>query len=131
MDAALTALASEWVAHIPVLPRMAAVLDATPKDRLPILTNANGQPLTEHRASEGVRQWRDKAKLSDTLRLQNVRGTAATRLLNAVLNLAHTASFMCWGLRHPQNVIEQHARLAPVQSDHILEALTVAKRGVA
>lgn len=119
------------VAHIPVLPRMAAILDATPKDRLLILTNAKGQPLTEHRASEGVRQWRDKAKLSDTLRLQDARGTAATRLLNAGLSLAQIASFMGWGLRHAQNVIEHYARLAPGESDRILEALTAAKRGVA
>lgn len=110
---------------------MAAILDATPKDRLLILTNANGQPLTEHRASEGVRQWRDKAKLSDTLRLQDARGTAATRLLNAGLSLAQIASFMGWGLRHVQNVIEHYARLAPGESDRILEALIAAKRGVA
>ncbi len=90
MDAALTALASEWVVHIPVLPRMTAVLDATPKDRLLMLTNANGQPLTEHRASEGVRQGCDRSKLSDPLRLQDARGTAATRLLNAVLNQPRT-----------------------------------------
>jgi len=49
------------VAHIPALPRMAATPDATPKDRLLILTNTNGQPLTEHRASEGVRQRRGRA----------------------------------------------------------------------
>lgn len=118
------------VAHIPVLPLMAKVLDATPKDRLLILTNASGQPLTENRASVAVRQWRDKAGLSDTLRLQDARGTAATRLLNAGLSLAQIASFMGWGLRHAQNVIEHYARLSPDESDSIFEALTVAKRHI-
>ena len=46
-------------------------------------------------------------------------------------SLAQIASFMGWGLRHAQNVIEHYARLAPDESDRILEALTVAKRGVA
>jgi len=118
------------VAHIPVLPLMAKVLDATPKDRLLILTNASGQALTENRASVAVRQWRDKAGLSNTLRLQDARGTAATRLLNAGLSLAQIASFMGWGLRHAQNVIEHYARLSPDESDSIFEALTVAKRHI-
>ncbi len=116
-------------AHIPVLPRMAEVLDATSKDQLLIILNVNGRPLTEHRALQIVREWRDKAGLSDTPRLQDARGTAATRLLNAGLGLPQIASFMGWGLRHAQNVIEHYARLAPDESDHIREALTAAKRG--
>jgi len=117
------------VAHIPVLPRMAEVIDATPKDQLLILLNVNGRPLTESRASQVVREWRDKAGLSETLRLQDARGTAATRLLNAGLTLAQIASFMGWGLRHAQNVIEHYARIAPDESDTVLAALTAAKRG--
>ena len=81
------------------------------------------------RVSEGIRQWRDKAKLSETLRLQDARGTAATRQLDAGLTLAQIASFMGWGLRHVQNVIENYARIAPGESDTVLGALTVSKRG--
>ncbi|WP_291240797.1 hypothetical protein [Gemmobacter sp.] len=70
-------------------------------------------------------------KLSDKLRLQDARGTTATRLLNAGLCFPQIASFMGWRLRHAQNVIEHYARLAPDESDRILKALIVAKQGVA
>jgi len=49
--------------------------------------------------------------------------------LNAGLTLAQIASFMGWGLRHAQNVIEHYARIAPGESDTVLAALTAAKRG--
>jgi len=43
---------------------MAALLDATLPDRLLILVSERGRPLTPHRMSEGLRQWRDKAGLT-------------------------------------------------------------------
>lgn len=49
------------LAHIPITSELAVVIDVTPDNRLLILTNASGHALTEHRASEGLRQWRDKA----------------------------------------------------------------------
>lgn len=51
-------------AFVPASQAMAEIIDGTPQDRLLILTNAGGGPLTEHRASEGVRQWRNKAGLT-------------------------------------------------------------------
>lgn len=122
------------LAYIPVTPEMGAVLDDTPKDRLLILVNAGGQPLTEHRASEGLRQWRDKSGLTPEalgydLRLQDTRGTAATRLLRAGLSLAEIASHMGWSLRHAAAVIEHYAQVAPTESDAILVKLAAAKGG--
>lgn len=104
------------------------MIDATPPDRLLILTNAHGQALTPHRASEGVRQWRDKAKLSDDLRLYDARGTAATRLLNAGLSLAEIANHMGWSVRYAANVIEHYARVSPAETDAVLVKLARAKR---
>lgn len=123
-------------ATIPVTPEMAAVLDATPRDRLLILTAARGGPLTEHRASEGLRQWRDKAKLTPQavghdLRLQDARGTAATRLLNAGLSLAEIAAHMGWSIRHAAAIIEHYARVSPDESDAVLVKLALAKGGAA
>ena len=94
-----------------------------------ILTNASGNPLTPHRASEGVRQWRDKAKLSGELRLYDARGTAATRLLNAGLSLAEIANHMGWSVRFAANVIEHYARVSPDESDTVLAKLAQAKGG--
>lgn len=124
------------MATIPVTPQMGAILDATPRDRLLIPTNASGGPLTRHRASEGLRQWRDKAKLTpDTsgsdLRLQDARGTAATRLSNADLSLAEIAAHMGWSVRHAAAVIEHYARVSPDESDAVLVRRARAKGGAA
>ncbi len=119
------------LAHVPITPALAEVIDSTPKNRLLILTYAGGKPLTPHRASEGVRQWRDKAKLSDDLRLYDARGTAATRLLNAGLSLAEIANHMGWSVRYAANVIEHYARVSPDETDAVLVKLAVAKGGAA
>lgn len=117
------------VAHIPITPALSEVIDDTPKDRLLILTNASGGQLTEHRASEGLRQWRDKAGLSRDLRLQDCRGTAATRLLHAGLTLSEIANHMGWSLRHAANVIEHYAQVSPAETDMVVAKLAKAKRG--
>lgn len=117
------------LAHIPITPELAGVIDTTPRDQLLILTNASGNQLTEHRASEGLRQWRNKAGLSRDLRLQDCRGTAATRLLDAGLSLSQIASHMGWSLRHAGNVIEHYARVSPSETDAVLVKLAQAKRG--
>ena len=117
------------VAHIPITLALAEVIDATPSDRMLILTNASGGQLTEHRASEGLRQWRDKMGLSRDLRLQDCRGTAATRLLNAGLSLSEIANHMGWSIRHAANVIEHYARVSPDETDAVLVKLSKAKRG--
>jgi integrase len=116
-------------ASIPVTPALAELLDATPRDRLLILVNAHGKPLTEHRASEAVRQWRDKAGLSAELRLQDARGTAATRLLRAGCSLGQIAAHMAWSLRHAANVIERYAAVSPDDADEVLTLLARAKEG--
>ncbi|NNE53148.1 MAG: tyrosine-type recombinase/integrase, partial [Sulfitobacter sp.] len=116
------------MAHIPITLPLAEVIDATPNDRMLILTNASGGRLTEHRASEGLRQWRDKAGLNQDLRLQDCRGTAATRLLNAGLSLSQIASHMGWSLRHAANVIEHYARVSPSETDAVLIKLAGSKR---
>ncbi len=116
------------LAHIPITPALAEVIDTTPPGRLLILTNAKGNALTPHRASEAVRQWRDKANLPDDLRLYDARGTAATRLLNANLSLAQIANHMGWSVRYAGHVIEHYARVSPDETDAVLVKLAQAKR---
>lgn len=122
------------LAHIPITPELANVIDDTPKDRLLILTNATGYQLTEHRASEGLRQWRDKAEVPSSedgrqKTLQDARGTAATMLLNADLSLAKIANHMGWSIRYAANVIEHYARVSPDETDTVLFKLAKAKGG--
>lgn len=117
------------LAHIPITPELAKVIDATPADRMLILTNASGGQLTGHRASEGLKQWARKAGLGEELRLNDTRGTAATRLLDAGLSLSDIASHMGWSIRHAANVIEHYARVSPSQTDAVLVKLARAKGG--
>ncbi|MEM9148519.1 MAG: tyrosine-type recombinase/integrase [Pseudomonadota bacterium] len=123
------------VASIPVTPAMRAMVEATPAGRLLVLTNARGAALTPHRASEGLRQWKEKAGLPEHLRLQDMRGTAATRLLRADASLNQIATAMGWSLRYSQNVIEAYAAIVPAEADDVLVLLerawqTAGKRGV-
>ena len=114
-----------------VLPKMAELIDATPKDQTLILLNVNGHPHNESRALQVEREWRDKAGLSTDLRLQDARGTATTRLLNAGLTLAELASHTGWSIRHTAAVIEHYARVSPDESDAILIKLALANGGAA
>jgi len=120
-------------AFIPVTERMGRLIDETPADRMLILVNASGDRLTTHRASEGLRQWRDKAGLdTDTvgydLRLNDCRGTAATRLLREGLSLGQIAACMGWSLRTASAMIERYARVSPEETDEVLHILKGAKK---
>lgn len=121
-------------ATIPVTPAMAALIDATPADRMLILASDRGRAMTGRHASDSLRYWRNKAGLTPEalgydLRLQDTRGTAATRLLNVGLELAHIASHMGWSVRYAAAVIEHYARVSPDESDGILVKLAQSKGG--
>lgn len=115
-------------ATLPITPAMVALIAETPADRMLILTIASGQPLTEHRISKGLRQWRDKAGLTPDalgydLRLQDARGTAATRLLRAGLSLNEIAAHMGWSIRTASAVIAHYAKVSPDETDAVLVKL--------
>ncbi|MEO1603207.1 MAG: tyrosine-type recombinase/integrase [Pseudomonadota bacterium] len=116
------------MASIPITPAMQRLLDATPRDRLTFLVNAHGKPLTPHRTSEGLRQWKERAGLPDNLRVQDMRGTAATRLLSADASLKQIAKAMGWSLRYSQNVIEAYAAIVPDEADDILVLVEHARQ---
>lgn len=120
-------------AFIPVTDRMGRLIDETSGAQLLILTNASNLPLTPHRASEGLRQWRDKASLDPEtigydLRLNDARGTAATRLLREGLSLAQISACMGWSLRTAAAMIERYAKVSPEETDEVLRILRGAKQ---
>jgi len=107
-------------------------IDETPDDRLLIFANASGDPMTEHRVSEGLRQWRDKAGLLPDaigydLRLNDARGTAATRLLRARLSLVQITACMGWPIRTAALMIERYAKVSPEETDEVLAVLVAAR----
>ncbi len=112
------------IAVPPVTEGLQALLDEIPRDRLLVLVGGRGQPLTAQAASKAVARWRDKAGLTEeaigvSLRLQDARGTAATRFLEAGLTLNQIAAVMGWSLRHAAAVIEHYAAATVDESDTI------------
>ncbi|WP_458326100.1 tyrosine-type recombinase/integrase [Roseobacter sp. A03A-229] len=119
------------VAHIPVTPELRQLIDETPVDQLVLLVNDRGKPLRPTSASRAITRYRDRIadKLSDTtLRLQDTRGTAATRLLRAGLGLNQIANHMGWSLRYAAAVIEHYAAVSPAESAEVLDLLEREKQ---
>jgi cyanate lyase len=59
--------------------------------------------------------------------LNDMRGTAATRLLNAGLSLAEISNYMGWSIRYASTVIEHYAQVSPSESALVLAKLNAAK----
>ena len=119
------------VAHIPVTPELRQLIDETPADQLVLLVNDRNKPLRPTSASRAITRYRDRIanKLSDpTLRLQDTRGTAATRLLRAGLGLNQIANHMGWSLRYAAAVIEHYAAVSPAESAEVLDLLKREKQ---
>jgi hypothetical protein len=113
------------------------VIDSTLKDQEYLVVSLEGHRLMPERASQIVRDLKDRANeaaetdemktpIRDELRLYDLRGTAATALLRAGCTLNEIAVTMGWGLRHASNIIEKYAALVPEISDEVLEKLKVA-----
>jgi len=118
------------LASIPVTPRMAALIAATPPKQTHFIVNKAGQPYHhENYLGDAVSTWRDKLKIRDGLRLYDARGTAATRLLMADASMKEIATAMGWSIKHAAEVIERYTALSPEMSDGIADKL--ARSGVA
>jgi hypothetical protein len=124
---------------IPVTPALGHLIDTTPAGQKYLVVNKTGGRLTPERASQIVRDLKERANkaasegLSDThirddLRLYDMRGTAATALLRAGCSLNEIAVTMGWGLRHASNIIEKYAALVPEVTDEVLKKLMKARR---
>lgn len=116
------------LASIPVTPRMAQLIDATPPDQSRLIVNKSGQPYShENYLGDAVSEWRDKAKLRKELTLRDTRGTAATRLLEAGADLKEIATHMGWSIKHASEVIERYVALSPAMSDSLAAKLIKAE----
>lgn len=112
------------LASIPVTPRMAALIAATPLNQAHFIVNKAGQPYQhENYLGDAVSTWRDKLKIREGLRLYDARGTAATRLLMADASLKEIATAMGWSIKHASEVIERYTALSPEMSDGIADKL--------
>ena len=63
-----------------------------------------------------------------SLRLNDARGTAATRLLREGLSLAQIAGCMGWSLGTAAAMIERYAQVLPEETDEVLHLLKRTKK---
>lgn len=104
---------------IPVTPRLAEVLDSS-DDMLILKSIRGGGPWTPRQVSRQITKYARQARINPKLTPYDLRGTAATRLLTAGLELNEIASFMGWSLKHAAEMIEKYARANPENGQAIL-----------
>ncbi|MEP0208805.1 MAG: site-specific integrase [Paracoccaceae bacterium] len=120
------------VAYIPVTRRLGEIIDQTPQGQQFLLAGERLPRVSARWASNQITKWRRIANvaLSEDGRektLNDTRGTAATKLLNAGLTLAEISNYMGWSIRYAANVIEHYATVSPSESDAVLAKLNEAK----
>lgn len=116
------------MASIPVTPKMEAVIDGTPKDRLVILTGAKGRPFERANSlGRAFAKRRAECGIRDELRLYDCRGTAATRLFDANASLKEIALAMSWDVTYAARMIEIYCAMHPDASDGLLVKLARAE----
>ncbi len=99
---------------IPVTPAMGEILDATPPDRLVILVGGDDKPYKDVASlGQAVSRRRDALGIRSDLRLQDTRGTAATRLFEADAPLREIAAHMGWSVGHTSKMIETYVMMNP------------------
>lgn len=115
------------LASISVTLRLAALALPETQDRIRV--NQGGEPCQhENYLGDAVTTWRDKLKLRKELRLYDIRGTAATRLLEAGAELKEIATHMGWSIKHASEVIERYVALSPGMTDSLAEKLDQAEQ---
>lgn len=116
------------VATIPILAEMRAVLDDTPRDRMLILLNERGRPLTAESASKTIRRWATRAGVNPDLHLHDCRGTAATRLVREGVAFDRVAICMGWSIKYAVEVVANYVALDPAGADAVIELLEREKK---
>lgn len=111
------------IAAVPVTERAGRVLDATPADRLLILVNERGGPLSGEWASKAVKKRGRAVGLDDRLRLYDARGTAVTRLYRAHASLAQLSRHFGWQANTAAEMLRHYATLDPTATDEVLRLL--------
>lgn len=114
---------------IPVTPRMATIIDATPAGQMLILLAPRGQPWSRQHLSKTVKAHMRTAGIDERLRLNDFCGAACTRPLLAGGTLAEIALVMGWSVEKTAKMIRAYASLDPSATDGVLIKLAAAKSG--
>lgn len=109
-------------AAVPITPRVASLIEKTPRDQSTFIVNHEGQPFRESNSLGAVvHDWRDKLGLRKELHLYDARGNAVTRLVRAGCTIAELAAHMGWSVAHAADMVSRYAALDPEMTDGILD----------
>lgn len=111
------------IATVPVTQAAARVIDATPRDRLLILAAQRGGPLDGEWLSKAVKKHARRIGLDETLRLNDTRGSAVTRLYRAGASVEQLARAFGWTTRTAAEMVERYAQADPEASDDVLRLI--------
>ena len=109
------------VVSIPVTERLQELINNLPPTQLQFLVGSKGHPHgNANRLGQLITQWKKKTFVRQDLRLQDARGTAATRLFQAGLPLHNIALFMGWSPQHASKMIEVYCQMNPEDNADVL-----------
>ena len=115
------------VASMPVTDMMAEILDEMPDDQDLVLVTERGAPWGhENQLGSLVSKWRNEMGIRKELHLYDARGTAATRLLNAGLEINEIALGMGWSVETAARMIKTYAKVNPEITDSMLRKIKLA-----
>lgn len=117
------------LASMPVTSKLEKLLREIPEKQDHILTKENGQKWPNPDSlGRAISKWRDRIGIRHELHLYDARGTAATRFLNAGLNVQELALAMGWTIESATRMISKYARIDPQITDQILRKLNKSSR---
>ena len=89
-----------------------------------ILVGERGNPFkSKNSLGQAVGRRRDECKIRKELRLYDVRGTCATRLLHSDMPMRSIAQHMGWSVKTATAMIESYASLNPHVVSEIVKKL--------
>lgn len=113
---------------IPVTTKLKEVILSLPPSQFQFLVGKKGLPHSDpNRLGQLIRQWRAKTLVRQELRLQDARGTAATKLFQAGLPLHNIALFMGWSPQHAAKMIETYCQMNPDSNEDVILMLESSK----
>lgn len=109
------------VVSIPVTQTLQNLINEIPATQLQFLVGCKGLPHgNPNRLGQLITLWKKKTFVRQNLRLQDARGTAATRLFQAGLPLHNIALFMGWSPQHAAKMIEVYCQMNPADNADVL-----------
>mgnify|MGYP006126756989 FL=1 len=109
------------VVSIPVTDELSKVINSMPKDQFQVLVSKKGLPFADSDSlGPLITKYRRVAGIREELRLQDCRGTAATKLFKANLSVRELAVFMGWSVKNAADMIERYCSMHPEDNSDVL-----------